>query len=73
MRNFGEILLIGGKSSWGKKNMRIQFLFTGLFKEVDFYQELGKKLPIPQFRMSDPEKRASFGNNDVRTRVIPFE
>ena len=73
MGNFGEILLIGGKSSWGKKKKRIQFLFTGLFKEVHFYLKLGKKLPIPQLRMSDPEKRAIFGNNDVRTRVIPFE
>lgn len=43
MGNFGEILLIGGKSAWGK-NMRIQFLFTGLFKEVHFYLELEKKI-----------------------------
>ena len=56
MGNFGEILLIGRKSGWGK-NMQIQFLFTGLFKEVHFYLELGKKLPVPQMRMSDPEER----------------
>lgn len=43
MGNFGEILLIGRKSSW-EKNMHIYPLFTDLFNEVHFYLKLGKKI-----------------------------
>lgn len=43
MRNFGEILLIGGKSRWEKKY--IYLLLTDLFRKVDFYSKLGKKTP----------------------------
>lgn len=53
MGNLGKILLIGGKSQ-GKKNIYIHC--TDLFN-VHFYLELGKKLPILQLRMSDPNER----------------
>ena len=56
MGNFGEILLIGGKSSW-ERNMHIYPLFTDLFNEVHFYLKLGKKLHIPQLRMSDHNEK----------------
>lgn len=56
MGNFGEILLIGRKSSW--KKIYIYLLFTDLFNQVNLYLELGKKkLHIPQSRMSDHNER----------------
>lgn len=53
MGNLGKILLIGGKSQ-GEKYIYIHS--TDLFN-VHFYLELGKKLPILQLRMSDPNER----------------
>lgn len=55
MRNFGKILLVGGKSSWEKN----AYICSSLIYVVTliFIRGQGKKLHIPQLRMWDHNER----------------